>query len=114
MVSVSSKEVASGILLDVGRSSIEELISEVGAFESAADGAVEIIVLSVVMAWSSVEIVLDVGISVGSLVSSALCSVIVKSVLVEDTNNGLVVDIFSGSMIPNTDVLVTESTDDTD
>ena len=114
MVSVSSKEVASGIVLDVGRSSIEELISEVGAFESAADGAVEIIVLSVVMAWSSVEIVLDVGISVGSLVSSALCSVIVKSVLVEDTNNGLVVDIFSGSMIPNTDVLVTESTDDTD
>ena len=70
------------------------------------------IVLSVVMAGSSVKIVLEVGISVGNLVSSALLSVIVKSVLVVDNNNGLVVDIFSGSMVPN--VLVTESTDETD
>ena len=112
MMSVSSKEVTSGIVLDVARSRIEESITEVGVFESSSDGAVEIIVLSVVMAGSSVKIVLEVGISVGSLVSSALLSVIVKSVLVVDNNNGLVVDIFSGSMVPN--VLVTESTDETD
>ena len=112
MMSVSSKEVTSGIVLDVARSRIEESITEVGVFESSSDGAVEIIVLSVVMAGSSVKIVLEVGISVGSLVSSALLSVIVKSVLVVDNNNGLVVDIFSGSMASN--VLVTESTDETD
>ena len=68
------------------------------------------IVLSVVMAGSSIKITLEVGVSVGELVSSALPSVVVKSVLVVATNNGLVVDKFSGSVIPNIDVVVTEST----
>ena len=68
------------------------------------------IVLSVVMAGSSIKITLEVGVSVGELVSSALPSVVVKSVLVVDTNNGLVVDKFLGLAIPNIDVVVTEST----
>lgn len=72
------------------------------------------IVLSVVMAGSSIKITLEVGVSVGELVSSALPSVVVKSVLVVDTNNGLVVDKFSGSAIPNIDVVVTESTEGKD
>ena len=45
------------------------------------------IVLSVVMAGSSIKITLEVGVSVGELVSSALPSVVVKSVLVVATNN---------------------------
>ena len=72
------------------------------------------IVLSVVMAGSSIKITLEVGVSVGELVSSALPSVVVKSVLVVATNNGLVVDKFSGSDIPNIDVVVTESTEGKD
>ena len=114
MVSVSSKEVASGIIVGVASSSIEESVSKVGVFESSSDGAVEMIVLSVVMAGSSVKITLEFGVSVGELVSSALLSVIVKSVLFVDTNNGLVVDKFSGSVIPNIDVVVTESTEGKD
>ena len=110
-VSVSSKEVASGIVVDMTSSNIEESVSEVGVFETSSDGAVERDVLSVVMAESSVKIVLEVGTSVEGLVSSALPSVIVKSVLVVDTNNGLVVDKVSGSV--TLDVLVTESTDET-
>ena len=111
MVSVSSKEVASGIVVDVTSSSIEESVSEVGVFETSSDGAVERVVLGVVMAGSSVKITLEVGTSVEGLVSSALPSVIVKSVLVVDTNNGLVVDKVSGSVTPDTDVVVTESTE---
>ena len=100
--------------MGVASSSIEESVSKVGVFESSSDGAVEMIVLSVVMAGSSVKITLEFGVSVGELVSSALLSVIVKSVLFVDTNNGLVVDKFSGSVIPNIDVVVTESTEGKD
>ena len=107
MVTVSSKEVASGIVVDVTSSSIDESVSEVGVVKTSSDGAVERDVLSVVMAGSSGKIVLEVGTSVGALVSSALLSVIVKSVLIVDTNNGLVVDKVSGSATPDTDVVVT-------